>query len=164
MRQTSFAEFNCSLARTLEIVGDWWSPLILRDIYLGLGTFDELVTDLGASRNIVADRLATLVEGGVVERVKYLERPTRYRYELTESGRDLVPALIALTAWGDRWVSPAAGAPVRYRHDTCGQVFSPLVTCDGCGEPIASETVTALPGPGGRTARGTMLVEGVLGR
>jgi DNA-binding HxlR family transcriptional regulator len=162
MRQTSFADFHCSLARTLEVVGDWWSPLILRDLYLGLDTFDDLVTDLGASRNIVADRLNTLVAGGVVERVPYQQRPVRHRYVLTEAGKGLVPALIALTAWGDHWVSPERGAPVRYRHDECGQVFSPLVVCDSCNEPIVADAVSALPGPGGRTASGTMLVERVL--
>ncbi|MDX6282249.1 MAG: hypothetical protein QOH03_3320, partial [Kribbellaceae bacterium] len=83
MRNTSFAEMHCSLAQSLEVMGDWWSPLILRDLYLGLDRFDQLVTDLGISRNLLTDRLTTLIEAGLVARTPNQENPVRYAYALT---------------------------------------------------------------------------------
>lgn len=153
---------QCSLARTLEVVGDWWSPLILRDLYLGMERFDDLANDLGISRNLLTDRLAKLVEGGVVERIPYQDRPARYSYLLTESGRELVPVLMALTAWGDRWATPDGGPPLELRHQTCGRHFTPTVSCSECGSPITMDDVEARPGPGGRTGPGTMRVAGFL--
>jgi DNA-binding HxlR family transcriptional regulator len=162
MRNTSFAGMHCSIARSLEVMGDWWSPLILRDLYLGLDRFDELVTDLGISRNLLTDRLATLIEGGVVRREAYQVRPVRYSYALTEAGCELVPVLLALTAWGDKWATPEGGAPIRFRHETCGEVFTPTVGCSNCGEPLTADTVSPQAGPGGRTAPGTALIGTVL--
>lgn len=106
MRNTSFGSMHCSLAQSLELIGDWWTPLVLRDLYLGLNRFDQFVTDLGISRNLLTDRLATLVDGGLVRRTPYQQNPVRYSYELTEAGKELVPILMALTAWGDRWATP----------------------------------------------------------
>src|SRR5262252_9248412 len=116
MRQTSFADMHCSLAHALELVGDWWTPLILRDLFMGLDRFDDLVTDLGISRNLLSTRLAELVAQGVVERQRYSDRPPRDHYRLTRSGRELVPIFAALTAWGDRWATPPFGPPVLFRH------------------------------------------------
>jgi DNA-binding HxlR family transcriptional regulator len=158
MRQTSFATMQCSLARSLEVVGDWWSPLVLRDLFLGVDRFDDLVADLGISRNLLAARLSDLVEGGVVERVRYQERPPRDRYVLTEAGRDLVPVLMALTAWGDRWATPDGGPPIQFRHRDCGHRFTPTVHCSACGQPVVADAVRPIPGPGGRAGPGTMLV------
>lgn len=158
MRQTNFAEMHCSLARTLQVIGDWWSPLIIRDLYLGLDRFDQLVTDLGISRNLLTDRLTTLMTGGVVARQRYQDNPTRYRYRLTDAGVDLVPALLALTAWGDRWVAPDAGPPMRFRHNPCGHRSTPTVTCSVCQQPITGHDIAVTPGPGGRTAPGTALI------
>src|SRR3981189_3376004 len=104
MRQTSFSTMHCSMARSLEVVGDWWTPLILRDLYLGLKRFDELAEDLEISRNLLSPRLKALVDNGLAERRPYQQHPPRDEYALTESGRDLVPVLMGLTAWGDRWV------------------------------------------------------------
>ena len=160
MRQTSFSAMHCSLARALEVVGDWWSPLILRSLFLGLDRFDELVEDLGVSRNLLATRLASLEDGGVIERVPYQDRPVRHRYVLTEAGRDLVPVLAALTAWGDRWVAPAEGPPLTFRHAACGHRTVPQVTCSHCGGRLASDALEPRPGPGGRAAPGTALVAG----
>jgi len=157
MRQTSFSEMHCSLARSLELVGDWWSPLILRDLGIGPRRFDELADDLGISRNLLTARLAGLIDAGVVARTLYQEHPRRYRYQLTAAGSELVPVMMALTAWGDRWATPEGGPPVRYRHRDCGQIFTPTVCCSSCGQPVADDDVDLLPGPGGRTAPGTML-------
>ena len=162
MRNTSFAAMHCSLAQTLELTGDWWTPLVLRDLYLGLDRFDQFVTDLGISRNLLTDRLSTLIEGGLVERTPYQQNPVRYAYALTEAGRDFVPILLALTAWGDRWATPEGGPPIRFTHDTCGKVTTPTVSCSECGNPLHSDDVTPSPGPGGRTAPGTALIATVL--
>ena len=163
MERTSFAEMRCSLARSLELVGDWWSPLILRDLFLDIRRFDELVEDLGISRNLLTRRLKALVVAGVVERVAYRQRPPRYEYQLTEAGRDLVPALLALTAWGDRWARPAEGSPMLFVHKACGLRFKPRVTCSKCGEPITAADVAVTPGPGSSAHPGTMVAARRLG-
>ena len=108
MERTSFAEMRCSLARSLDLIGDWWSPLIVRDLFLGVVRFDDLVEDLGISRNLLTRRLKALVDGGVVERNAYQLRPARYEYRLTAAGRELVPVMLALPEWGDRWAAPRA--------------------------------------------------------
>lgn len=161
MRQTSFAQMHCSLAHSLEVVGDWWTPLILRDLFMGLDRFDDLVTDLGISRNLLTTRLGELVEHGIVERQPYSERPKRDRYVLTEAGRELAPIFAALTAWGDRWTTPPGGPPVLFQHAVCGQVFTPTVACSHCGKPVAPEDLGVLPGPGARSSPGTLLYGGL---
>lgn len=149
---------GCSIARALDVIGEWWTPLILRDVFLGLTRFEELQRDLGLARNILADRLDTLVGGGVLERRPYQDRPVRHAYVLTAKGRDLLPVLLTLQAWGDRWTAGAAGPPLRLRHDPCGRVTTPVAVCAHCRQPLAAADLTALPGPGGRAARGTLLV------
>ena len=158
MERTSFAQMRCSLARGLDLIGDWWSPLIIRDLFLNVARFDELVEDLGISRNLLTRRLKSLVANGVIERVAYQQRPVRYAYRLTEAGRDLIPALLALTAWGDRWARPREGRPILFVHQSCGRRFEPTVTCSACAEVISAETVRAVAGPGGAARAGTMLV------
>jgi DNA-binding HxlR family transcriptional regulator len=156
VRQTSFSNFHCSLARALEAVGDWWSPLILRDLFIGICRFDELVEDLGISRNLLTDRLATLIAHGVVETTRYSDHARRVDYLLTESGKELATVLMALTAWGDRWQTPPDGAPIRFRHK--GHRCDPEVVCGTCHEQIAADDITFRPGPGGRLARGTAVI------
>ena len=156
VRQTSFATFHCSLSRSLEVMGDWWTPLILRDLFLGVDTFDDLVAALGISRNLLVQRLDTLVEAGVVRREQYHDRPVRHRYALTESGEELVPILAALTAWGDRWQTPEGGPPMRFRHGR--HRCTPEVACSTCGERVTAADLEVRPGPGGREAPGTMIV------
>lgn len=149
---------QCSLARGLELIGDWWSPLIVRDLFLGVTRFDEIVEDLGISRNLLTRRLKALADNGIVSRRAYQARPARYEYMLTEAGRDLVPAILALTAWGDRWAAPKEGSPILFVHTACGHTFRPQVTCAVCREEIRADTVTALPGPGGAAKAGTRVV------
>lgn len=161
VRQTSFDDFHCSLARSLEVMGDWWSPLILRDVYAGIDRFDDLVTDLGISRNLLSSRLDHLVEHDVLRREAWSERPLRHRYVLTDAGRDLVPVLAALTAWGDRWRPPPGGPPIRFRHGRHRCV--PTVACSTCGEPVGADDLIPAPGPGGVVAPGTMLLARLMG-
>jgi DNA-binding HxlR family transcriptional regulator len=158
MERTSFAEMRCSLARGLDLIGDWWSPLIVRDLFLGVTRFDALVEDLGISRNLLTLRLRALARNGIVERTAYRERPVRYEYRLSEAGRDLVPAILALTAWGDRWARPREGSPILFVHEACGRRFRPQVTCSACGEPLSAAAVRAIPGPGGAARRGTKVL------
>jgi len=158
MQRTSFAEMRCCLARGLDLIGDWWSPLIVRDLYLGVGRFDELVEDLGISRNLLTRRLASLMKNGVVRRTPYQEKPRRYDYHLTEAGRDLVPVILALTAWGDRWARPKEGSPILFVHRACGCRFQPQVSCSECGEPVGAVDIQARAGPGGASATGTRVI------
>ena len=163
MRQTSFAQMACSMARSLELIGDWWTPLILRDLQLGVDRFDAIADDLGISRNLLAARLSHLVEHGIVARSRYQEHPPRDRYVLTEAGRELMPVLLALTGWGDRWATPEGGPPMLFRHRRCGNHFTPVVSCSACGEPLRTGEVEALPGPGARSGPGTAVLAKVLG-
>lgn len=158
MEKTSFAAMRCSLARALDLMGDWWSPLIVRDLFLDVTRFDELVEDLGISRNLLTERLKSLAENGVAERKAYQHRPTRYEYRLTAAGRDLVPAILALTAWGERWARPKEGSLMLFAHEMCGHQFEPQLTCSECGEPIRADTVMAALGPGGAAKPGTKIL------
>jgi len=162
MQRTSFADMQCSIAQTLDVVGERWSPLIIRDLYLGLHRFDELVTNLGISRNLLTQRLDGLLAAGIVERVPYHERPVRHEYLLTDAGRDLVPVLMAVMAWGDKWATPVGGPPLRVIHDSCGAPFTPQVCCSECGESISSDSVTAAAGPGAASGLGTRLLASLI--
>ena len=163
MKKVRFSEMRCSLARSLDMIGDWWTPLIVRDVFLGVRRFDDLVEDLGISRNLLTRRLKDLVAKGILLRASYRTRPVRYEYHLTEAGSDLVPAILALTAWGDRWVQPPEGKPIRFIHRGCGNVFDAVVKCSACGDLIRTEDVVALPGPGGAAMPGTMVLARKLG-
>jgi DNA-binding HxlR family transcriptional regulator len=156
MRQTSFEDFHCSLARALEVMGDWWSPLIVRDLFVGIRRFDELVEDLGVSRNLLTARLAALVAKGVVQSERYSDHARRVEYSLTESGYELAAVIMTLTAWGDRWYAPEGGPPIRFRHH--GHRCDPTIVCGTCHEQIDASHVSFRPGPGGRAAPGTMLM------
>ncbi|MEV7007006.1 helix-turn-helix domain-containing protein [Streptosporangium sp. NPDC051022] len=162
MTRTDFTGIACSIARSAAIVGDPWALLIVRDVALGLHRFDELQRDLGAATNVLTQRLERLVEGGLLRRERYSQRPDRYEYHLTDKGRDLVPILLALTAWGDRWEAGDAGPPLIVRHRTCGNDTQATVTCRSCGDELTAEQVDYLPGPGGRTGRGTSLISTLL--
>src|SRR5579864_6882794 len=147
MERKSFAEMNCSVAQCLEVVGEWWSLLIIRDAFLGVRRFDLFQEHLGISRNILTERLAGLVEAGIFDEVPYNERPLRHEYRLTERGRDLWPVVTAMRQWGDRHAAPG-GPPVQIVHKGCGQVSEAVMVCSSCGEPVAARDVQALSGPG----------------
>ena len=137
----------CSIARALEVVGERWSLLIVRDaLFAGVTRFSDFQHNLGVATNILKARLDAFVETGVMERRRYSERPEQFEYVLTDKGRDLAPALIALTQWGDRWAAPD-GPPILYRHDTCGDAVTQAVVCATCG-PVDADEVRVQPGPG----------------
>jgi DNA-binding HxlR family transcriptional regulator len=147
MQRTSFSGMACSIARTLDVIGEPWSPLILRDVWVGMSRFEQLQADLGISRKVLTERLNHLVEQGVLERRPYDARP-RYEYLLTPKGLELVDLLMVMKAWGDRWLAGQAGPPVLYRHLACGQIADVELRCDRCGEPMRGGDVDLLPGPG----------------
>ena len=149
MQRRSFEDMNCSVAQCLEVVGEWWSLLIVRDALLGVRRFDDFQARLGISRNILNGRLTKLVDHGVLERVPYQDNPPRSEYRLTEKGRDLWVVVSAMREWGDRWAAPA-GAPLEMRHATCGHVVETAPVCSHCGERVHLGTVTVEPGPGAR--------------
>lgn len=147
MQRTNFGEMACSIARTLDVIGEPWSPLILRDVWVGFRRFDQIQADLGISRKVLTERLNHLLDSGIIERTPYDERP-RYEYHLTTKGTELVDLLMVMVGWGDRWLAGEAGPPVHYRHRACGQIASVDLRCDHCGEPMHAPDVDVLPGPG----------------
>jgi DNA-binding HxlR family transcriptional regulator len=148
MQRTDFGEMACSIARTLDVIGEPWSPLVLRNIYVGITRFDQLQQSLGISRKVLAERLKWLVERGVLERREYTSRPPRYEYALTPMGTELCDLLLVMVRWGDRWLAGEAGPPVLYRHHACGQISHVELTCSVCGEQMRATDVDVLPGPG----------------
>jgi len=147
MQHKSFAEMHCSVAQCLEIVGDRWSLLIVRDVFLGVTRFDEIQQRLGISRNILNQRLAHLVEHGILTKIRYTEHPPRFDYRLTPKGRDLWPVITAMRQWGDSHAAPD-GPPLQLIHRDCGQIADAHLTCASCGEPIDAGNVKSIPGPG----------------
>lgn len=152
---------NCSIAQALEIVGEWWTLLIVRDAFLGYSRFDEFEARTGIARNVLADRLDTLVSHGVLKRVPYQEGPVRFDYKLTDKGRDLWPAMAALRQWGDKWSAPE-GPPVELVHRECGERVSVVPTCSNCGKELDARAVTPVAGPGAHT-KGRRPVPGARG-
>jgi DNA-binding HxlR family transcriptional regulator len=149
MERKSFSEMNCSVAQCLEVVGEWWSMLILRDAFFGFTRFDQFQERLGISRNVLNQRLARLVEAGVLAKELYRDHPPRYDYRLTEKGRDLWPVLTTMRQWGDKYAAPD-GPPVQVIHKECGQLFNVVLTCSECGKPLGAGNSRAVPGPGAR--------------
>jgi DNA-binding HxlR family transcriptional regulator len=137
----------CSIARSLELVGDRWTLLIVRDLVLGLSRFDEFLESLGVASNVLTDRLNRLVDEGIAERVRYSERPERFEYRLTAKGRELGLVLLALMQWGDRHISTKPPRIARRRSDR-SRVSVALVAADG--SPVKPGDLKLVPGPGAR--------------
>jgi DNA-binding HxlR family transcriptional regulator len=148
VQRTNFADMTCSIARTLAIAGEPWSPLIVRDVWVGISRFDDIQRELGISRKVLAERLRWLVAQGVLERRAYSERPPRHEYALTQKGLELCDVLMAISAWGDRWTAGDAGPPVLLRHRGCGAVTRAELRCAHCGERLHAADVDVEPGPG----------------
>ena len=158
MERTPLADFACSIARTLDIVGEWWTLLVLRDLFLGVERFDELQRDLGLASNVLSARLRKLVDAQVVDRLPVPGDARASRYVLTLRGRDLYPVLLSLMAWGDKWLAGRAGPPLALRHRGCGAVTAAVPHCSVCGEPLALHDLDFGPGPGGRLGPGTAVI------
>ncbi|MEH6671773.1 winged helix-turn-helix transcriptional regulator [Halopseudomonas sp.] len=148
MRWEELDQQPCSMARTLAVIGDKWTLLILRDCFLGVRRFDEFERRLGVTRHLLAARLKKLVEYGVLTRVAYQHKPLREEYRLTEKGLELHPAILALVAWGDRHMADQRGAPVVHVHKGCGKVMEPVTVCSECGERVGARDVEVRLGTG----------------
>ncbi len=128
---------GCPILFTAEVIGDTWTIMILRELFAGNDKFDGLLTKVGASSNILSNRLKRLVENGIVSKTPYQEKPTRYRYQLTEAGLSLFPIILAVVNWGNAW-SPH-GATVSIYHKPCGQITPDGLSCPLCGETLEPE-------------------------
>ena len=127
----------CSVARALEIVGEKWALLALREVFLGNRRFDEMVRRTGAPRDTLNARLRSLVSAGILTRRLYSEHPERYEYRLTDAGRELYPVILTLMRWGDRYLAGEDGPPMLLEH-TCGHELKVQVICEACTEPVVA--------------------------
>jgi DNA-binding HxlR family transcriptional regulator len=164
MRWDMLDEEACSVARTVSVIGDRWSLLILRDCFLRVRRFEQFQARLGVTRHVLADRLKKLVKTGVLERHAYQDRPARHEYRLTDKGLALYPVLMALVHWGDTHGADGRQRPVHYRHRACGAVLDPVMVCSECREPLDARDVSVEPGPGLPEGHGLLdLVRGAQG-
>ena len=148
MKRTDKSDWPCTIARASVIFGDSWNLLILREAFCGNRRFDQLQRALEIGRNILTDRLATLVEEGLLERTPYQERPTRYEYRLTAKGRDTFPVLLAMATWGRAHTLGPDEDPLIFEHVTCGHDFDATVACSHCGQLVQLEYFGFRRGPG----------------
>ena len=146
MHKANLAALPCSLARSLQIVGEWWTLLVLRDVCFGWNRFEAIHDHLGIARNILKARLDTLVEHGMLDRRRYQQHPDRYEYLPTDKTRDLVPVLLALVAKGDRWTADD-GPPVVFTHRTCSHDTVATVVCSACPALLTRDDLDFRPGP-----------------
>jgi DNA-binding HxlR family transcriptional regulator len=140
MKWNTLEEEPCSLARTVAVIGDRWSLLILRECFLRKRRFEAFEASLGITRHLLSDRLKKLVRFGVLRRIPYQESPKRYEYILTQKGLDLYPVIMV----------DSRGRPMLHEHKNCGHMFDPVMVCSDCGEPISAKAVHVHPGPGVR--------------
>lgn len=150
MQWSELEQQPCSVARTLSVIGDRWTLLILRDCFLKIRRFEQFQERLGIGRPILADRLQKLVDNFVLTKVAYQERPMRYEYRLTQKGLDLHPVVMSIVHWGDVHMSDKKGPPLLHRHIDCGNLFHPVQACSECGEPLNARHVQVEIGPGAR--------------
>jgi DNA-binding HxlR family transcriptional regulator len=134
----------CSVARTLDIVGEKWALLAVREVFLGDRRFDEMVRRTGAPRDTLAARLRSLTGAGILERRQYSAHPARFEYHLTPAGRDLYPVIVTLMRWGDTYLAGDDGPPLVLEH-TCGHTLAPRVVCETCGEPVQARDTRPVP-------------------
>jgi DNA-binding HxlR family transcriptional regulator len=147
VQRTSFQDVNCSVAQCLEVVGEWWSLLIVRDALFGVSRFDDFQSRLGISRNVLNQRLTHLVDHGVLEKVAYQDHPPRYDYRPTAKGVELWRVVDAMRQWGDRWAAPD-GPRIEMVHRSCGHRADVVPTCPVCGEVVEGPDVQPVLGPG----------------
>lgn len=151
MQRTRFDNRECPVAQALEIIGEWWSLLIVRDALRGLRRFEAFQASLGIARNMLSRRLKALVAAGILEKRAYSERPPRHEYRLTAKGRELMPVMVSLLIWGNRWTSPASGPTTLLVDRATGQPIEPHLTLTGPKLQPADIRLAAGPGAGPET-------------
>ncbi|MDA9463456.1 winged helix-turn-helix transcriptional regulator [Bradyrhizobium sp. CCBAU 53415] len=154
MKWETLDEETCSLSRTVAVVGDRWTLLILRDCFLRVRRFEAFQSSLQITRHLLSERLKKLVRFGILRRVPYSEAPKRYEYILTQKGLDLYPIIMAMVHWGDTHMGDERGRPLLHEHKICGKLFDPVMVCSECGEPLHARQVHVHPGPGRKEAVG----------
>lgn len=152
-----FTDIACSIARTVGVVGERWTPLIVRDLFAGMMKFEDIRRDLGIASNVLTARLGELEQHGVVERRQYQSTPARYEYVLTDMGRDLYPVIATLVAFGDKWLS-LDGPPALIVHTDCGHVTTAKTVCAECGGDLNAGNAIHAPGPGAKPGPGTAVI------
>lgn len=153
MLPRTYKSQHCSVARSLELIGERWTLLVIRDAFLGVRRFDDFQRSLGVARNVLTARLELLVEEGILERRRYQQRPERFEYRLTEDkGLGLWPVLIALVRWGDEHLADGR-PPRRIVHRGCGGEITERLGCEACGAALGPRDVEAIPGPGSTRGR-----------
>ena len=141
MKWSDLADARCSVARSVAVIGDRWTLMLLRDCFLGIRRFEDFERRLGISRSVIAERLKTLTDEGVLRRDAYQDRPVRHEYRLTEKGLALHPVMMAIVHWGDVHYAGDQAPPLIHRHKACGCDFTPVQTCSECGEPVGARDV-----------------------
>jgi DNA-binding HxlR family transcriptional regulator len=152
MKWDELEEEPCSVARTIGVIGDRWTLLILRECFLRTRRFEGFQSALGITRHLLAERLKKLVRTGILRRIPYQESPKRHEYILTQKGLDLYPIMMAIVHWGDTHMVDERGRPLLHEHKKCSKTFNPVMVCSECGEPLMAKEVTTRPGPGARPA------------
>ncbi|MGY4446561.1 DNA-binding HxlR family transcriptional regulator [Bradyrhizobium sp. i1.3.1] len=148
MKWDTLDEEPCSLSRTVAVVGDRWTLLILRECFLRVRRFEAFQSSLQITRHLLSERLKKLVRFGILRRVPYSEAPKRYEYILTQKGLDLYPIIMTMVHWGDTHMGDERGRPLLHQHKTCGKDFDPVMVCSECGEPLHAKQVHVHAGPG----------------
>ena len=154
MNQTSRRPEPDAVKRALDVLGDRWTFLVLREAFFGVRRYGQFVRNLGIGRNVLAARLALLVEHGLLERVRYRTDPDWYEYRLTNAGLDLFPAILTLKAWAERHLLDRCNATLDIRHRSCGAELRPLVVCENCREPISASEADFDPAPNKQRTNG----------
>lgn len=148
MRWENLSREDCSLARSLAVIGDRWTLLVLREAFLRVRRFDEFEARLKIARRVLSERLTLLVDEGILERRPYQDNPPRHEYRLTEKGLELYPVIISLVHWGDKHYPTRKGPPIIHTHKTCGHDFRSVLTCSECGDALAARDVSVRAGKG----------------
>lgn len=148
MKWEEIGDQPCSVARTLSVLGDRWTMLILRNAFMGVRRFDDFQRSLGLTRHVLSERLKRLVEHEILVKVPYVQRQERFEYQLTEKGLDLYPIILAMVQWADKWMDLGMGKPLEFTHKSCGKKINPKVVCSECNDPIHVQDVRVVAGPG----------------
>jgi len=145
MRRTRFDDWDCSVARSVDILGDWWTPMVIRSALLGARRFEQFTDALGIPRNVLTERLNRLVDEGIMTKVEYQERPVRYEYRLTEKGIGLYPVIVSLLEWGNRWLDwDGEDPPVHLVDRHTGEAVEPILVDARTGRPLDPRETAAV--------------------
>ena len=148
MRRTRFDDWDCSIARTVDILGDWWTPMVIRTAFLGARRFEQFTDGLGIPRNVLTERLNRLVDEGIMTKVEYQDRPVRYEYHLTPKGVGLYPVIVTMLEWGNQWLDWEVDPPVHLVDRDTGERLEPVLVDRRTGKELEPRRTRAVYEPG----------------